>query len=31
VVTTTSGLYTDGRQGIAALKMLGAVIAAVRE
>jgi CubicO group peptidase (beta-lactamase class C family) len=31
VVTTTSGLYTDGRQGIAALRMLGAVIAAVRE
>jgi CubicO group peptidase (beta-lactamase class C family) len=31
VVTTTSGLYTSGRQGIAELKMLGAVIAAVRE
>jgi CubicO group peptidase (beta-lactamase class C family) len=31
VVTTTSGLYTDGRQGIAALRMLGAVITAVRE
>jgi CubicO group peptidase (beta-lactamase class C family) len=31
VVTTTSGLYTSARQGIAALKMLGVVIAAVRE
>jgi CubicO group peptidase (beta-lactamase class C family) len=31
VVTTTSGLYTDGRQGIAALRMLGTVIAAVRD
>jgi CubicO group peptidase (beta-lactamase class C family) len=31
VVTTTSGLYTNARQGIAALKMLGVVIAAVSE
>jgi CubicO group peptidase (beta-lactamase class C family) len=31
VVTTTAGLYTDGRQGLAALRMLGVVIAAVRE
>ena len=31
VVTSTSGLYTDPRQGTAALDMLGVVIAAVRE
>jgi CubicO group peptidase (beta-lactamase class C family) len=31
VVTTTSGLYTNGRQGIAELDMLGVIIAAVRE
>ena len=31
VVTSTSGLYTDPRQGTAALDMLGVIIAAVRE
>ena len=31
VVTSTSGLYTNPRQGVAALNMLGIVIAAVRE
>jgi CubicO group peptidase (beta-lactamase class C family) len=31
VVTTTSGLYTNARQGVAALDMLGVVIAAIRE
>jgi CubicO group peptidase (beta-lactamase class C family) len=31
VVTSTSGLYTDARQGTAALDMLGVIIAAVRE
>jgi CubicO group peptidase (beta-lactamase class C family) len=31
VVTSTSGLYTDGRQGMAALDMLGVIVAAVRE
>jgi len=30
VVTTTSGLYTSPRQGIAALKLLGVVVAAAR-
>jgi CubicO group peptidase (beta-lactamase class C family) len=31
VVTTTSGLYTSPRQGVAALDMLGTIIAAARE
>jgi CubicO group peptidase (beta-lactamase class C family) len=31
VVTTTSGLYTSPRQGVAALDMLGNIVAAVRE
>nr|WP_246754409.1 hypothetical protein [Bradyrhizobium diazoefficiens] len=31
VVTSTSGLYTEARQGVAALNMLRIVIAAVRE
>ena len=31
VVTTTSGLYTSPRQGVAELKMLGTVIGAVRK
>jgi CubicO group peptidase (beta-lactamase class C family) len=31
VVTSTAGLYSDARQGVAALDMLGVIIAAVRE
>jgi CubicO group peptidase (beta-lactamase class C family) len=31
VVTSTSGLYTNARQGVAALDMLGSIVAAVRE
>jgi CubicO group peptidase (beta-lactamase class C family) len=31
VVTTTSGLYTNPRQGVAELKMLGSIIGAVRD
>lgn len=31
VVTSTSGLYTDARQGVAALDMLGDIIAAARK